>query len=62
MQAGIFSGQKKTGLKINITDNNISPKVGGYANISPKVGGYAYLIFILCRQVFFRDRKKQSRK
>ena len=52
MQAGIFSGQKKTVPKINITDNNISPKVGGYA----------YLIFILCRQVFFRDRKKQSRK
>ena len=52
MQAGIFSGQKKTGLKINITDNNISPKVGDYA----------YLIFILCRQVFFWDRKKQSRK
>ena len=28
MQAGIFSGQKKTVPKINTTDNNISPKVG----------------------------------
>lgn len=28
MQAGIFFGTEKTGLKINITDNNISPKVG----------------------------------
>ena len=39
---------EKTGLKINITDNKISPKVGDFA----------YLIFILCRQVFFRIRKE----
>ena len=48
MSVIFFSDQKKTGLKINITDNNISPKVGGYA----------YLIFILCRQVFLRIRKE----